>query len=275
MSSNQANFSTQGSSTSSNTLSIIIKIVIIAIVVLLIIYFCYLIIRDYLNTKNSSPYFIRDIQDGSTTTLVDGRQVTPSTDGKFGTEFTYSFWIYIKDSNFTNTSSTCNGKRSMKNIFVKGSDDYDGSTLPLLQSPGMWLYPDDNKLAIVMNTFNNHAERCDIGNVPVNKWVHLTVMLIGKSLDVYVNCSLKKRCKLSGVPRLNFEDLRISSWGGFNGYISRFRYYNYALEPYQISQICGVGPASMDSLVQTQPTPPYLGQDYWTTTGFPKALGGM
>ena len=23
-----------------------------------------------------------------------------------------------------------------------------------------------------MNTFNNYAERCDVGNIPVNKWFH-------------------------------------------------------------------------------------------------------
>lgn len=271
MSSNQ-NSSNTGKST--NTFSVIIKIIIIAIVVLLIVYFCYKVIVDFINTKNDSPYFISSIADGNTPLLISGDKVQPSQDSKYGTEFTYSFWIYIKDSNFSTSSSAsskCSTDSKMKNIFVKGSSDYSSDHLPLLQAPGVWLYPDDNKLAITMNTFNNFAERCDIGNIPVNKWVHITIMLIGHSLDVYVNCNLKKRCKLSGVPKQNYEDLRISNWGGFAGYLSRFRYYNYALEPYQISQICGIGPASPDSLISDQAKPPYLAKDYWTTTGFPRA----
>ena len=250
---------------------VVAKIVVIVIVVLLIIYVIYLIIKDYVNTRNDSPYFISSIADGSTTLIVDAENVKASSDAKYGTEFTYSFWMYVKDTNFTASSTSSCNSNAMKNVFVKGSNDYTEGNLPLLQSPGVWLYPDDNKLAIIMNTYNNYAERCDIGNIPVNKWVHITVMLIGNSLDVYVNCNLKKRCKLSGVPKINYEDLRISSWGGFQGYISKFQYFNYALEPFQISQMCKTDPASMDSLTTDQTKPPYLANDYWTTTGFPKA----
>jgi hypothetical protein len=257
-----------------NTFSLIIKILVIAIVVILIIYFCYKIITDFVTIKNNSPYFIQTITDGNSPLLISASKIPLSVDAKYGTEFTYSFWIFIKDTNFTtstSSTSTCNTTTGMKNIFVKGSSDYSDGNLPLLQSPGLWLYPDDNKLAIIMNTYNNYAERCDIGNVPINKWVNMTIMLIGNSLDVYVNCNLKKRCKLSGVPKQNYEDLRISNWGGFAGYLSKFRYYNYALEPYQISQICSNGPSSADELVTTQPEPPYLSDNYWTTTGFPKS----
>ena len=72
MSSNQKNSnnskSTNGKST--NTFSTIIKIIIIAIVVLLIVYFCYKVIVDFINTKNDSPYFIRNIADGNTPLMV-------------------------------------------------------------------------------------------------------------------------------------------------------------------------------------------------------------
>jgi len=279
MSTNQNRPNTNSSSQVNNSnmnngFSTIIKVIIIAFAFLLIIYFCYKIADDFTTTNNNSPYFIQSIADGNTPLLISGEKIPPSEDAKYGTEFTYSFWLYVKDSNFTTnsgSSSSCGVNNGMKNIFVKGSSDYSGDHLPLLQAPGVWLYPDDNKLAIFMNTYNNYAERCDIGNIPVNKWVHITIMLIGHSLDVYVNCNLKKRCKLSGVPKQNYEDLRISNWGGFAGYLSRFRYYNYALEPYQISQICGIGPANTNELTISQTSPPYLAKDYWTTTGFPKA----
>ena len=98
-------------------------------------------------------------------------------------------------------------------------------------------------------------------------------MLIGNSLDIYVNCNLKKRCKLSGIPKINYGDLYINKNGGFQGYLSKLRYYSYAIEPYQITQICKIGPASLNDIDKKEDSPPYLAADYWTTTGFPEAGG--
>ena len=41
----------------------------------------------------------------------------------------------------------------------------------------------------------------------MNKWFHITIVLMNKYVDIYVNGILKKRCKLNGIPsrgRLNF-----------------------------------------------------------------------
>ncbi len=279
-------------SNSMNSSSIMNSSMIIFVIIgILILLYLYVTIRGYNNFINNSPMIIRDTIDGTTPKKIEGYKIVNPSDGKYGTEFSYSFWVYLKDSNFNNDSVDCDGQSSVinfKHIFHKGSNDmYIGSgnskyrNLPLLQSPGVWLYPNQNKLNIRFNTYNNEDksvyETCDIGNIPINKWVHISIILIGNSVDVYVNCNLKKRQKLSGIPKLNDGDLYINQFGGFNGYLSRFRYYNYAIDPFELDLICKMGPSEsvpMDDLSvkggSTGATS-YLSPDYWFNYGFPES----
>ncbi len=283
-------------STSSIATGSIAIFVIIAILILIYLYFT---IRGYNNFVNNSPMIIRDTIDGSKPMKIEGYKIANPSDGKYGTEFSYSFWIYLKDSNFSASADDVDcednlGKNSIpnfKHIFHKGSNDmYIGSgnskyrNLPLLQSPGVWLYPNENKLNINFNTYNNENtsvyETCDIGNIPINKWVHISILLIGNSADVYVNCNLKKRQKLSGIPKLNDGDLYINQFGGFNGYLSRFRYYNYAIDPFELDLICKMGPSEntpVDDLKSTSSGSngigSYLSPNYWFNYGFPQSAG--
>ncbi len=276
------------------------SMIIFVIIGILILIYLYITIRGYNNFVNNSPMIIRDTIDGSTPKKIEGYKIANPSDGKYGTEFSYSFWVYLKDSNFDTTpdDATCNNDASksneknkiinFKHIFHKGSNDmYIGSgnskykNLPLLQSPGVWLYPNENKLNIRFNTYNNEStdvyETCDIGNIPINKWVHISIILIGNSADVYVNCNLKKRQKLSGIPKLNDGDLYINQFGGFNGYLSRFRYYNYAIDPFELDLICKMGPSEntpMDDLSAGKSNgTSYLSPDYWFNYGFPVSAG--
>lgn len=274
------------------------SLVIFVIIALLICIYLYFTIRGYNNFVNNSPMIIRDTIDGSKPMKIDSYKIVNPSDGKYGTEFSYSFWVYLKDSNFGATADDVDcednlGKNTtpkFKHIFHKGSNDmYIGSgskymNLPLLQSPGVWLYPNDNKLNIRFNTYSNENkdvyETCDIGNIPINKWVHISIILIGNSVDVYVNCNLKKRQKLSGIPKLNDGDLYINQFGGFNGFLSRFRYYNYAIDPFELDLICKMGPSDNTPVDDLRATSggsngigSYLSSDYWFNYGFPQSAG--
>lgn len=246
-----------------NKTRLIINIVMLIFVIACILYIIIIFSKDYNKYNQDSPYLIETTQNGKgigdeLTQLVPWNRFNRSLDTKYGIEFTYGLWLFIEDSNFID------GRESRwKHIFHKGSKN----GIPL-QSPGVWIYPNENKLAINMNTYYSVKESCDVGNIPLNKWFHLTISVINKNIDIYINCNLKKRCKLKGVPKLNFGDLYISQWSGFDGLISRFRYWNYALDPYQLETICSIGPSS-ESCNNTKNQVPYLSKKYWMTTGFP------
>ena len=251
-------------------------IITVIVGILILIYVIYTI-RNYIYYKKSSPFLIQDtINASSTPMVINANKIMDSIDSQYGIELTYSFWSYINDSHCANNNGINH------HIFNKGSNDYSMSNTgngpsgnyPLLQSPGVWLDSSENKLIIQFNTFNNIAEYANIGNIPLNKWVNIAIILIGNSVDVYVNCNLKRRVTLSGVPKLNAGNLYIANWNGFNGYLSNFRYYNYALKPFQLDQICGsFQPSSVSPVQSLSTSAAYLSPNYWMTTGYPNSIG--
>jgi len=256
-----------------------LKIIIIVVVLVVVLYLVYAFIRNYNRTMDMSPYFVHGLRSGNTPKVIKSNLVPDSNDGRYGSEFTYCMWLNISDSNFDNTKNATN---KFKCIFLKGSDDYYVASsmktssndneihYPLLQAPGLWLDPTTNKLKLDMNTYNDIKHVCEVGNIPINKWVHLTIMLIGKYIDIYINGELKKRCRLNGLPRLNYGNLYINSFGGFDGQMSDFRYFNKAIEQYQIEMIFNRGPNMVPDKQQQEAGVDinYLAPNYWFETGF-------
>jgi len=271
-----------------NSNSNIFSMVMIGIAIFIIIMFLYTTYKGYKNYQKYSPYLIDGITDATVAQQFSAFQIPPPSDSNYGTEFTYSFWIFIKDTNFTSTSTgQCSqSTKTMLHVFHKGSYDYipdnseSSSTsavyYPLLEMPGVWIYPNTNKLNIRFNTYENIVETADIGNIPLNMWVNIIIVLIGSSVDVYVNGNLKKRSKLSGVPKINYGNFYTTNWGGFQGYLSKLRYFNYAIQPFLIDQIFNQGPSKMfaTDITQSVTSPSaQLSQNYWMTTGYPNSEG--
>jgi len=264
-------------------------IVMIGLAVIIIIFFVYSTIMGYRNYRKYSPYLIDGITDATVSQKFKANRIQPASDGQYGTEFSYSFWMFIKDTNFTSTKTgSCSVQDiPLLHVFHKGSYDYitNGSTTnsstgvyyPLLQMPGVWLYPNTNKLNIRFNTYDNVVETSDIGNIPLNMWVNIIVILIGRSVDVYVNGNLKKRTMLKGVPKINYGDFYTTNWGGYNGFLSRLRYFNYAIQPFQVDQLFSDGPSktfatNITNGVTGNPTVE-LAPNYWMSTGYPNIVG--
>jgi hypothetical protein len=151
-----------------------------------------------------------------------------------------------------------------------------GDANALIQGPGIWLrrnkLKNDIELVVKMNTFFTYPqctgeacylEKCSIGNIPVNKWVHVTVSVINKYVDIYVNGFLKKRCVLNGLPKQNDGNVYLNSFGGFNGYMSKVRYFNYSLPIWKIEQIVSQGPSQYVEPGVSNTIPPYLSYNWW------------
>lgn len=270
--------SSKGNSNKNSSSNGMLQILLIGFAILIILYFIYSLIKGYNTYKKTSPYLINGIVDGTMSQKIKSHNISPPMDNQYGTEMSYSFWIYLNDTNFNETACAAGTENlNFKHIFHKGSTDFKkGDHLPLLQMPGVWLYENTNKLSIRFNTYENIVESADVGNIPLNAWVYMTVVLIGNSVDVFINGNLKKRQKLNGVPKLNYEDLYISNFGGFNGYLCKLRYFNYAVQPFMIDYLFQEGPSKefddrySNGLGQTSPQ---LAQNYWMTVGFPNSTG--
>ncbi len=209
---------------------------------------------------SGSPYLIKGLVPGNVPLIikqdpnVDGSITIERSDNKnYGIEFSWSIWLNISDL----------GKTSQyQHVFHKGDNNIqqDGLNFPN-NAPGLYIAPDTNELVVIMNTFATINEEIKIQNVPLNKWVHVLIRVEDNKLDVYINGSLTKRHILGSVAKQNYGNVYIALNGGFNGYISDLRYYNYSLQTGDITSIVNSGPSltvNKQTSISSSVAPPYL-----------------
>jgi hypothetical protein len=85
---------------------------------------------------------------------------------------------------------------------------------------------------------------CDVNEVPLQRWVCVTIVSSGRVLDVYMDGKLQRSCVLDNVvhvPRGNLK-LRLGESGGFGGRYSSVQMWNQQLTPDVIYGIYQMGP---------------------------------
>lgn len=224
----------------------------VAFLLLLVIVFVVLLrlgsnLLGYLFGPNRDPMLIKGTVDATQMRVIpqnpakaNAKPIYRSVNQAEGIEFTWSVWLYLK--NLAPMSD-------YKHIFHKGNDaiDYSGQHGPVgmnfpNNAPGLYIAPRTNNLVLVMNTFNKINEEIVVEDIPLNKWLNVMIRVEDMRVDVYVNGTVVKSHKLSGVPKQNYGDVYVAMNGGFNGYISNLRYWDYALGIYKIQNIIADGP---------------------------------
>ena len=237
--------------------------VIIIIIVVFVVRICIQLILNFLS-PSESPYLVNGLAEGSVKQVIPqnprnkkSKTVLRSKNQSDGLEFTYTTWLYIREG-----ENNFDYKDKFRHIFSKGNSDVIGSNTKNLEydtkikndhpindgmvwpnaSPGLYLHSDNNSLRVTMNTFEEIIEIVDVNNIPLNKWINVMIRVKGRVLDIYINGTIVNRHYLSGVPKQNYGNVYTGLNGGFNGYISCLRYFNYALEPGEIMGIVNKGP---------------------------------
>ena len=233
----------------------IVNVILVLILCVVLFYVIRYFINRYQNYYVSSPYLLNGTKNGKHANVVsqDPNSVNyipmKRSDNRDGVEFTYDFWILIESYEYKTGE--------WKHVFHKGN-----STSMPNRAPGVYLHPNKNSMRVYMNTLNNPFEYVDIDNLPLRKWLHMSVVLKNKDLNIYVNNHLKTTKKLDSLPRQNQGDFWMNINGGFEGYLSNVRYYSYAISFDEIDANVRKGPNS-DSCVDTNEIPPYFDDDWW------------
>jgi len=264
----------------SNT--IIAKFAFLILVIMLFMFFINLginLISYFLSTGNN-PYLIRGLQQGTNPLQIPQNPnatgsvtLMRSNNESTGAEFTWSVWLYIDDL-------TSSYPQRYQHIFNKGDNVYDYATgiSAVNNAPGLYLGNGGdaknpmNTLHIVMDTVGDTVQSndlnkptsasttltpktmkngfmnpspgtIDVPNIPLKKWFHLVIRLENSILDVYVNGTIDQRQILSNVPKQNYFDVFVCQNGGFQGNLSDLRYFNSALNVFQINSIVSNGPS--------------------------------
>ncbi len=248
-------------------------IFIIVISIIAIIMFAKFLVVKFYTHVEESPYLIQGTKNANHSVIIsqDPESINyipiKRSENEEGIELSYTFWCFYNDKQDRNGQ--------WKHIFHKGNS----TTFPN-RAPGVWIHPVDNTFRVYMNTFNDILDFANNIPFPVKKWWHCAIVVQNKIshledneeliydkgknhiLDVYINGKLKKSHQLSGVPKQNNGDLWVNINGGFNGYLSKLKYYNRALQFTELETIVKDGPAKV-MVSDTGEKPPYLDNNWW------------
>jgi hypothetical protein len=197
-----------------------------------------------------------------------------SNDERSGIEFSYSFYMYINPSSFTQQFE------GLLHVFHKGYS----SQFPLL-APGVYMHANTNTLRVYMNTYKTWNNFADVENIPVNKWVHVAIICKNSALEIFINGNLKRKLSFDGyAPYQNYQDIicfsqrrivlkkanipslgrDLNIFGAVKGFVSNLNYFSYALCYAEIQELMNQGPSSkIDSSLNVTDVPPYLADNWW------------
>ena len=251
---------------SNNLVAKIAFLLLVIFVFIILLQLCVKLLVFFFDTS-SSPYLINGMvranqpiafpQDPAS---QNAKPLQRSINGPDGIEFTWSIWIYIDSlpehsiaTNYLHIFNkgnsdvvTVDSNEGTAGGCIYGADIYPGCVKAGLvqpnNAPGLYIAPGTNELVVIMNTFDNINNEILIPNIPLNKWINVIIRCQNTTLDIYINGTIAKSIDLGYVPKQNYGDVYTSLGGGFDGYISNLRYYNYALGTSAIQSITQIGP---------------------------------
>jgi len=238
-----------------DTFVFISRLVLTVLVLVAIFYIAKYYYNKYNEMVYNSPYLLDGIKNAKRSLVISqdprnaGYIPITRSEGQDGIQFTYDFWLLIETFDYK--------PGQWKHVFHKGN----ASGYPN-RAPGVWLHPSTNAIRFYMNTQENILEYIDVDNIPGRKWLHFSLVLDDKDMDIYVNGFLKARKKLSSVPKQNNGDFWCNMFGGFEGYMARMRYYARAITPQEILDNVRKGPGSTKCLDDSD-VPAYFDDNWW------------
>lgn len=260
----------------------IISIIFITILFLAVIFAGFFYYKYYILKTDKGLVLLKKPKDASNTMVISQNPtkrtnlfINKSFNKEGGIEFTYSFWMVIKNMDLVN-------KNKWKHVFHKGERNVtklnNENEHTSLMSPGVFIHPSTNTLRIYLVVpsieLNKTLEYIDISNIPLRKWVNITFTftqqkiglssgkILHNSLDVYVNGLLKTRKLLSRTPKQFDKDLWINLNRGFDGLFANLKYYDSAIGPKEIYNILQECPSETSCGLKAD-CPEYLSSNWW------------
>lgn len=232
-------------------------IIIVGVIGLIIVIVIVVMIVKKMKKKKNEPFLIGEPVSGTKPQMVLASQIPISTSH----EYSMNFWIFVRDWSYNYGNPKC--------ILYRGDPNCNHA------SPMVFLYPTTNSLMV---RFSTEADRnisinpfkcgastessepinpfscnqknmfdpshsCDVTNIPIQRWVQVSIVLWNTNTDVYINGKLARSCTHPSIPlMMNDANIYTCQGGGFNGYISKLQYFNYAIDALKSYKLYLKGP---------------------------------
>ena len=213
-----------------------LTIVIIVVVIVLIF-----IILKYLL---SDPYTLQGLANAKNASKIEYSSLATNGSNAPASNFGYSIWFYVNDWNYRYGHP--------KVIFGRmgGASGPDGGSVGGMSGldpcPAVVLGPIENNISVSLGCFPGQDSKpttsggstvvhtCSIANIPLQRWVNLTISVYGRSMDLYINGKLVRTCLLPGIASVSrMAPIFVTPKGGFAGWTSKLQYFPDALNPQQ------------------------------------------
>lgn len=88
-------------------------------------------------------------------------------------------------------------------------------------------------------------ELCDLPEIDLQRWVCISIVLNGRTCDLYMDGKLARSCVLPGPFKVDPKgyQMKLLDFDGFDGFLSDVYCYQYALNPDQAYRIYMAGPS--------------------------------
>ena len=225
-----------------------LKIVIIAVVLVLL----FMLVK-YIT---SDPYTLSSVTDAKTLTVYSKDDLAKNDAGVPSSNFAYSVWFYVNAWNYRYSKpKVIFGRMSSKGL--ESDSDVEG-VHGKGPCPVVTLMPMQNNITVSLSCYpgineqidaaapgasaNSIVHSCMIANVPIQKWVHFTMSVFNRTMDLYIDGKLVKTCLLPGVANVNSgSNLFLTPAGGFDGWTSKLQYYSDSINPQDVWNIYSKG----------------------------------
>uniref|UniRef100_A0A6C0E7V4 Lectin/glucanase superfamily protein n=1 Tax=viral metagenome TaxID=1070528 RepID=A0A6C0E7V4_9ZZZZ len=187
-----------------------------------------------------------------------------------GGDFTLSFWMYVDDWNYRAGKYKYVFSLKPAQLYGRAHSSLVGVLMPQTNAMKIRAHTvkgdeegpditDEETLKTLMNgggsfgVSESYNAPCDINEVPLQRWVCVTIVSSGRVLDVYMNGKLSRSCVLKNVlevPRGQMT-LSLGEHGGFGGRYSSVQMWNQQLTPDVIYGIYQMGPTQVTSNIFT------------------------
>jgi hypothetical protein len=231
-------------------LGIVITIVVIVLIVMLVRY----MIMD--------PYTLQNIQSAETSSRIKASSLATNGSTTPSSNFAYSIWFYVNDWNYRyGEPKVIFGRMGSQSKQSSGQLQGVNGMDPC---PAVVLGPIENNISVSLACYpginqapttpggNTVIKTCSVDNVPIQKWVNLTLSVYGRTMDIYIDGKLVRTCLLPGVASINNNaDVFVTPSGGFDGWTAKFQYYPSPLNPQQAWNIYAQGYSNWLSMFST------------------------
>lgn len=221
-------------------------VIIVVVIVLIFILLRYMIVN---------PNLLQNTQNAQTASTIEASSLATNGTNVPSSNFAYSIWIYINDWNYRyGHQKVIFGRMGAPS--AAGQGDVPGLS-GLGPCPAVVLGDVENTVSISLGCYpgvdqspttpggNTVIKTCSVANIPIQRWVNITMSVYGRTLDTYIDGKLVRTCLLPGVASVNNNaNIYVTPAGGFSGTTSKLQYFPNSLNPQDAWNIYTQGPTS-------------------------------